>query len=91
MCMTDLPVRNIVFTVAGQGNWQRGQVIGSYTWEADSMVLANLLPEERIMRVLDGVVSIYPEAQESFEGGVAHKWGTDPHAGGGGGLFTPIG
>lgn len=87
--MTDLPVRNIVFTVAEQGNGQRGQVIGSYTWEADSMVLANLLPEERIMRVLDDVVSIYPEAQESFEGGVAHDWGTDPYAGGLAGFSPP--
>jgi len=91
LCVTDLPVRNIVFTVAGQGSGPRGQVIGSYTWESDSMVLANLPPEERIMRVLDDVVSIYPEARESFEGGVAHDWGNDPYAGGVGGLFHPHG
>ncbi|MDF2156056.1 FAD-dependent oxidoreductase [Vibrio sp. CAU 1672] len=89
MCITDLPSRNIVFTVAGQGSGERGQIIGSYTWEADAMVMASLSPEERILRVLDDVVSIYPEAHQYFEGGVAHDWGNDQHAGGVGGLFQP--
>jgi monoamine oxidase len=89
MCVTDLPVRNIVFTTAGQGDGERGQIIGSYTWESDSMVLANLDQAERIQRVYDDVAAIYPEAVDSFEGGVAWDWGSDPYAGGVGGLFQP--
>lgn len=91
MCMTDLPVRNVVFPVAGQGGAERGQIIGSYTWESDAMVLANLPPEERILRVLNDIGVIYPEALETFEDGVALDWGSDPYAGGVGGLFHPHG
>ena len=89
MTVTDLPVRNIVFTVAGQGETDRGQIIGSYTWESDAMMLANLSPEARKLRVLADVVTIYPEAAASYEGGIAHDWGSDPFAGGVGGLFQP--
>lgn len=89
MCMTDMAVRNIVFTVAGQGADERGQVIGSYTWESDAMVLANLEPAERVERVLADVAKIYPGCDEHFEGGLAHDWGSDRFAGGVGGLFHP--
>ena len=89
MVVTDLPVRNIVFTVAGQGDSERGQLIGSYTWESDAMMLANLSSEDRKLRVLADVATIYPEAATSYEGGVAHDWGSDPFAGGVGGLFQP--
>jgi monoamine oxidase len=91
MCMTDLPVRNVLFPVAGQGSSERGQIIGSYTWESDAMVLANLKPEARILSVLRDVGKIYPQALEAFEGGVAHDWGNDINAGGVGGLFHPHG
>jgi monoamine oxidase len=89
LTVTDLPVRNIVFTIAGQGESKRGQIIGSYTWEADAMVLANLPPEERVLMVAQNVAEIYPEAAITFEGGVAHDWGSDQFAGGVGGLFQP--
>ena len=91
MTVTDLPSRNIVFTVAGQGTGRRGQVIASYTWESDAMVLANLPHDERCLRVLDDLATIYPDmpVRETYEGGVAHDWGSDPHAGGVGGLFRP--
>ncbi len=91
MTITDLPCRNIIFTVAGQGksDKNRGLIIGSYTWEADSMVLANLPEEERIERVLADVLTIYPEAKDSFEMGFAYDWGQDRWAGGVGGLFRP--
>jgi monoamine oxidase len=91
MTMTDLPARNIVFPVAGQGSGAGGQIIGSYTWESDAMVLANLREDKRILSVLRDVGKIYPEALESFEGGVAHDWGNDINAGGVGGLFHPHG
>jgi monoamine oxidase len=91
MCMTDLPIRNVLFPVAGQGSSARGQIIGSYTWESDAMVLANLRTEDRILSVLRDVGKIYPEALESFEGGIAHDWGNDINAGGVGGLFHPHG
>ncbi|CAM4473968.1 Putrescine oxidase [Mycobacterium basiliense] len=90
LAVTDLPVRNVLFTVAGQGDDpSRGAIIGSYTWESDSMVFANLPVEERIERVLSDVELMYPEAVGSFEGGVAHDWGSDRWAGGVGGLFRP--
>jgi monoamine oxidase len=91
MVMTDLPSRNVVFTVAGQNAERRGQVIASYTWESDAMVLANLPVEQRCLQVLDDLARIYPDmpVRETYEGGVAHDWGSDPYAGGVGGLFRP--
>jgi monoamine oxidase len=89
MCVTDLPSRNIVFTVAGQGAGDRGQIIGSYTWESDAMVLAPLPPERRVQEVLNDVAAIYPEARESFEVGHAYDWGSAEFSGGVGGLFAP--
>lgn len=90
MTITDLTSRNIVFTVAGQGDDpNRGMVIGSYTWEADSMVLACLTEKERIHKVVEDVAAIYPESKDSFEYGIAYDWGTDRWAGGVGGLFRP--
>lgn len=90
LVVTDLPARNIIFTPAGQGRDKtRGLILGSYTWEADSMVLSNLPEAEKIERVLYDVIKIFPEAEGSFERGYTHDWGTDRWAGGIGGLFQP--
>ena len=89
MVVTDLPSRNIVFTIAGQGDGERGQIIGSYTWESDSMVLAAMSEEDRCTAVLDDVCEIFPQARELYEGGIAYDWGQAPFSGGVGGLFTP--
>lgn len=90
MTITDLSCRNIVFTVAGQG-WDnsRGVIIGSYTWEADSMVLSCIHDQDRVQKIMEDVAEIYPESRQYFEFGISYDWASDRWAGGVGGLFRP--
>lgn len=88
--VTDLAVRNVVYTPAGQDErLNKGLIIASYAWEQDSMAYSMLTEKERIAQALEDLCKIHPEARETFEFGVSHDWSLDPHAGGIGPLFRP--
>jgi monoamine oxidase len=92
--VTDLAIRNVVYTPAGQGGSSgpgsgRGVLIASYAWEQDSMAYSMLSEGERIAQALEDLVKIHPEARSTFEFGISHDWALDPFAGGIGPLFRP--
>ena len=88
--VTDLAIRNVVYTPAGQnGNDDRGVIIASYAWGQDSMAYSMLSEEQRLQQALEDLAKIHPEAKETFEFGISHDWGLDPYAGGIGPLFRP--
>ena len=89
LTVTDLPIRNVVYTPAGQGDSQKGVLIASYCWGADSMAFSSLSESERINQTLRSLSKIHPEAQDYFEFGITHDWGLDSFAGGIGPLFRP--
>ena len=89
LTVTDLPIRNVVYTPAGQGDSQKGVLIASYCWGADSMAFSSLSESERITQTLRSLIKIHPEAQDYFEFGITHDWGLDSYAGGIGPLFRP--
>lgn len=87
---TDLSIKNIVYTPAGQGvNSNKGIIIASYCWDQDSMAYTALSEGERITQALEDLIKIHPEAAESFEFGVTYDWALDRYAGGIGPLFRP--
>jgi monoamine oxidase len=89
--VTDLAVRNIVYTPAGQDReGQRGVIIGSYAWEQDSMAWSMLSEQERITQALEDLSRIHPGARDSFESAISYDWAFDPWAGGIGPLFRPF-
>jgi monoamine oxidase len=89
--ITDLPIRQVVYTPAGQDpSGQRGVLIGSYAWEQDSMSWSNLSEQERISQALEDLAKIHPAARDTFETGYAYDWALDPWAGGIGPLFRPF-
>ncbi|MET0773838.1 MAG: FAD-dependent oxidoreductase [Candidatus Limnocylindrales bacterium] len=89
--ITDLPIRQVVYTPAGQDpSGQRGVLIGSYAWEQDSMSWSNLTEHERISQALEDLAKIHPVARDTFETGYAYDWALDPWAGGIGPLFRPF-
>jgi monoamine oxidase len=89
--VTDLAVRQVVYTPAGQDpSGERGVIIGSYAWEQDSMAWSNLSESERISQALEDVTRIHPAARDTFESGFAYDWALDPWAGGIGPLFRPF-
>ncbi len=88
--VTDLAIRNVVYTPAGQDlTGERGVIIVSYAWEQDSMAYSMLSEEERIQQALQDLCKIHPEARDSFEFGISHDWSLDQYAGGIGPLFRP--
>jgi monoamine oxidase len=88
--VTDLAIRNVVYTPAGQvEGHDRGVLIASYAWEQDSMAYSMLSESERISQALEDLVKIHPEAATTFEFGVSYDWALDPFAGGIGPLFRP--
>jgi monoamine oxidase len=88
--VTDLAIRNVVYTPAGQDpRFQKGVLIASYAWEQDSMAYSMLGEEQRVKQALQDLTRIHPEARETFEFGVSHDWALDPYAGGIGPLFRP--
>jgi monoamine oxidase len=88
--VTDLAIRNVVYTPAGQNpDIERGVLIASYAWEQDSMAYSMLSEDQRITQALQDLVKIHPEAASTFEFGVSHDWALDPFAGGIGPLFRP--
>jgi monoamine oxidase len=88
--VTDLAVRNIVYTPAGQdARFNRGVLIASYAWGQDSMAYSMLTEEQRIHQALQDLSKIHPEARATFEFGISHDWALDPYAGGIGPLFRP--
>ena len=89
LTVTDLPIRNVVYTPAGQGDSQKGVLIASYCWGADSMAFSSLSESERITQTLRSLIKIHPEDQDYFEFGITHDWGLDSYAGGIGPLFRP--
>ncbi|WES64691.1 FAD-dependent oxidoreductase [Microbacter sp. GSS18] len=90
LTVTDLPIRNVVYTPAGQNHdIDKGVLIASYGWGQDSMAYSMLTEEARISDALDHLVKIHPEARDTFEFGVSHDWALDPYAGGIGPLFRP--
>lgn len=89
--VTDLAIRNVVYTPAGQDpTGRRGVIIASYAWEQDSMAYSMLAERDRIAQALEDLAKIHPQARETFEFGVAHDWALDPHGGGIGPLFRPL-
>jgi monoamine oxidase len=87
---TDLAIRNVVYTPAGQDDrFQKGVLIASYAWEQDSMAYSMLTEEQRIIQALQDLCKIHPEARDTFEFGISHDWSLDPYAGGIGPLFRP--
>ncbi|MBX3029797.1 MAG: FAD-dependent oxidoreductase [Chloroflexi bacterium] len=88
--VTDLAIRNIVYTPAGQDpSGQRGIIIASYAWEQDSMAWSMLTEEQRIVQAMEDLCKIHPQAAATFEMGISHDWALDPYAGGIGPLFRP--
>jgi monoamine oxidase len=91
MTVTDLAIRNVVYTPAGQNpDIDRGVLIASYAWEQDSMAYTMLNESERISQALEDLAKIHPEARSTFEFGVSYDWALDPFAGGIGPLFRPM-
>ena len=88
--VTDLAIRNVVYTPAGQDEqFDKGVLIASYAWEQDSMAYSMLPEAQRIRQALQDLCKIHPEARQTFEFGVCHDWALDPYAGGIGPLFRP--
>jgi monoamine oxidase len=88
--VTDLAIRNIVYTPAGQvPGVKRGVIIASYAWEQDSAAYGMLSEAERITQAHQDLCKIHPEARDTFEFGVSYDWALDPYAGGIGPLFRP--
>ncbi len=89
--VTDLAIRNIVYTPAGQNpDIARGVLIASYAWEQDSMAYSMLSEHQRLGQALDDLGRIDPQAHDTFEFGISHDWALDPYAGGIGPLFRPF-
>ncbi|MCA9972147.1 MAG: FAD-dependent oxidoreductase [Anaerolineales bacterium] len=88
--VTDLAIRNVVYTPAGQDpRYDKGVLIASYAWGQDSMAYSMLSEGQRIAQALQDVCKIHPEARDTFEFGISHDWALDPYAGGIGPLFRP--
>ncbi len=88
--VTDLAIRNVVYTPAGQDpSLDKGVIIASYAWEQDSMAYSMLDESQRIAQALEDLAKIHPEARDTFEFGVSHDWALDRHGGGIGPLFRP--
>ncbi len=88
--VTDLAVRNVVYTPAGQDErYDKGVLIASYAWGQDSMAYSMLTEEQRVAQALQDLCKIHPEARDTFEFGISHDWALDPYAGGIGPLFRP--
>lgn len=89
--VTDLAIRNVVYTPAGQDPASgKGVLIASYAWEQDSMAYSMLDERTRIAEALEDLAKIHPEAAETFEFGVTSDWALDRHSGGIGPLFRPL-
>ncbi|NJD29608.1 MAG: FAD-dependent oxidoreductase [Chloroflexi bacterium] len=89
--VTDLAIRNVVYTPAGQDpSIDKGVLIASYAWEQDSMAYSMLDESQRIAQALQDLAKIHPEAAETFEFGVSYDWALDRHGGGIGPLFRPL-
>ena len=89
--VTDLAIRNVVYTPAGQDpSIDKGVIIASYAWEQDSMAYSMLDEGQRVAEALEDLAKIHPEAAETFEFGVSHDWALDRHGGGIGPLFRPF-
>ncbi len=90
MTVTDLAIRNVVYTPAGQDpSMDKGVIIASYAWEQDSMAYSMLDENQRISEALEDLAKIHPEARDTFEYGISHDWALDRHGGGIGPLFRP--
>ncbi len=88
--VTDLAIRNVVYTPAGQDpRIGKGVIIASYAWEQDSMAYSMLDESQRVAQALQDLAKIHPEAAETFEFGISHDWALDRHGGGIGPLFRP--
>lgn len=88
--VTDLAIRNVVYTPAGQDpRYKKGVIIVSYAWGQDSMAYSMLSEQQRINQALQDLCKIHPEARDTFEFGISHDWALDPHAGGIGPIFRP--
>jgi monoamine oxidase len=96
---TDLAIRNIVYTPAGQNrqhnelkpDWEnKGVLIASYCWEQDSIPFNSMTEEQRIVRTLEDLARIHPDAEHTFEVGISKNWAADHYAGGIGALFRPF-
>lgn len=89
--VTDLAIRNVVYTPAGQDlSIDKGVIIASYAWEQDSMAYSMLDEPQRIAQALQDLAKIHPEAAETFEFGISQDWALDRHGGGIGPLFRPL-
>lgn len=89
--VTDLAIRNVVYTPAGQDpSIDKGVIIASYAWEQDSMAYSMLDEGQRVAQALQDLAKIHPEAAETFEFGISHDWALDRHGGGIGPLFRPL-
>jgi monoamine oxidase len=89
--ITDLAIRQVVYTPAGQDpSGQRGVLISSYAWEQDSMTWSMMSEQERITQALEDLAKIHPSVGDTFETGYAHDWALDEWAGGIGPLFRPF-
>ena len=87
---TDLAIRSLVYTPAGQDDSiNKGVIIASYAWGQDSMAYSMLSENQRIKQALQDVIKIHPEARHTFEFGISHDWALDQYAGGIGPLFRP--
>jgi monoamine oxidase len=90
LTVTDLAIRNVVYTPAGQDRrYQKGVIITSYGWGQDSMAYSPLPEQARIAQALEDLAKIHPEAVSTFEFGISHDWALDQYAGGIGPLFRP--
>jgi monoamine oxidase len=89
--VTDLAIRNVVYTPAGQDpTTRKGVIIASYAWEQDSMAYSMLTEDQRIAQALEDLAKIHPEAASTFEFGISHDWALDRYSGGIGPLFRPL-
>jgi monoamine oxidase len=88
--VTDLPSRFSHYPNRQRSESSSGVVLGSYTWEDDTVPWRSFSNETRVRETLH-YLSLFHGQQvyEQFVTGHAHSWSLDPHTGGAFTMFKP--
>jgi monoamine oxidase len=88
--VTDLPSRFTHYPNQKRSGSSSGVVLGSYTWEDDTVPWRSFSNEMRVKQTLHYLSLFHgPQVYEQFVTGHAHSWTLDPHTGGAFTMFKP--
>ncbi|MEP6940691.1 MAG: flavin monoamine oxidase family protein [Rudaea sp.] len=76
--LTDLPIQQIAYPMAGLNQPGKGVLLGGYMFSANAFEFTAMSPQQRVQAAVEQGAQIHPQYRKEFENGISVAWHRSP-------------